>query len=256
MADLFALIPVHALWLSAAVALLAGFVKGVVGFAMPLIMISTLSTFLPPEIALAGLILPTLVTNAMQALRQGPRAALASMRRFRGFLIAGGVMLMISAQFVTVLPVAVLLAIIGLPIAVFALLQLAGWRPRLPAGGHPRLELAVGAFAGFIGGLSAVWGPPLVTYLTAIGTEKREQMRVQGVVYGLGAVLLVFAHLGSGVITATTALFSALLLPPAILGMGIGGLVQDRIDQAAFRKATLLVLLVAALNLLRRALLG
>jgi uncharacterized membrane protein YfcA len=34
----------------------------------------------------------------------------------------------------------------------------------------------------------------------------------------------------------------------------VGGKVMDRIDQSAFRRATLLVLLLAGLNLLRKAL--
>jgi uncharacterized membrane protein YfcA len=38
--------------------------------------------------------------------------------------------------------------------------------------------------------------------------------------------------------------------------MWIGGRLQDRIDQNGFRRLTLLVLLIAGLNLLRRALLG
>jgi hypothetical protein len=38
--------------------------------------------------------------------------------------------------------------------------------------------------------------------------------------------------------------------------MWLGGLVHDRINQATFRKATLVVLLLASLNLERRALIG
>ena len=53
------------------VTLFAGFVKGAVGFAMPMIMISAFGTFLPKELALALLILPVLVTNVAQALRDG-----------------------------------------------------------------------------------------------------------------------------------------------------------------------------------------
>ena len=60
-----------------AIGLLAGFVKGAVGFAMPMILISGLGSILPAELALAALILPTLVTNGMQALRQGTGAARA-----------------------------------------------------------------------------------------------------------------------------------------------------------------------------------
>ena len=81
-------------------------------------------------------------------------------------------------------------------------------------------------------------------------------MRVQGVIYGLGAVALFFAHIGSGVMRVETLPFSVAMVPPAVLGMWLGGKVQDRIDHAMFRKATLVVLTVAALNLVRRAVMG
>lgn len=54
-----------------AITLFAGFVKGTVGFAMPLILVSAFAVFLPQELALAGLILPTLLANVSQAFRQG-----------------------------------------------------------------------------------------------------------------------------------------------------------------------------------------
>ena len=54
-----------------AVTLFAGFVKGAVGFAMPMILVSAFAIFLPQHLALAGLILPTLVTTLSQAFRQG-----------------------------------------------------------------------------------------------------------------------------------------------------------------------------------------
>ena len=79
-------------------------------------------------------------------------------------------------------------------------------------------------------------------------------MRIQGVIYGLGALVLAVAHLQSGVLRAETLPLSALMVPPAFVGMWLGLKVSDRIDQATFRKATLIVLAVAGLNLLRRAL--
>jgi hypothetical protein len=60
-----------AFWLAVGITLGAGFVKGVSGFAMPMLMISSLVTFLPPTTALAILIMPTFLTNMTQALRQG-----------------------------------------------------------------------------------------------------------------------------------------------------------------------------------------
>lgn len=238
------------------VALLAGIVKGMVGFAMPMIMISLLGSFVAPDVALAGLILPTLVTNGMQALRQGWGEAWASIRRFRVFMLIGLVAMLASAQLVRVLPQETLLLLIGAPVVLFCAVQLAGVQLRLPQRGRPWIEGGIGGFAGFIGGFSGVWGPPTVMYLTALETPKTEQMRVQGVIYGLGAVALLGAHVGSGVMRADTLPFSVAMIAPAVIGTWIGFRIQDKIDQRAFRKATLAVLLVAGLNLMRRGLLG
>ena len=256
MDTIFSLIPPSLLMVSFAVAAVAGLIKGMVGFALPMILISGLGSFLSPELALAGLILPALISNTVQALQHGLGPALASLKRFRVFLGAGLLCLLLSSQLVRVLPVPVLLAMIGGPVALFCIMQLAGWRPHLKNGQNRLAELGIGSVAGFIGGMSGVWGPPMVAYLTAIDTEKREQIRVQGVAYGLGALSLTGAHTVSGVLNAQTVWFSALLVVPSMLGMWCGMKVHDRIDQAAFRKITLWVLLIAALNLLRRAFLG
>lgn len=249
----FSLISASDLAIAFGIALLAGTVKGMVGFALPMILVSGLSLFIAPELALAGLILPTLVTNWMQALRQGGGAAFASLKRFRLFLLAGLVFLLLSAQMVRVLPQQVMFLAIGGPVTLFVLLQLMGV-PLTLAKPTPRVEVMVGAFAGLIGGISGVWGPPTVAYLTALGTEKSEQIRVQGVIYGMGAFALLFAHIGSGVMRPATLPFSILLIVPAVLGMWIGGMLHDRIDQRVFKQATLIVLLLAGLNLLRRGL--
>lgn len=241
--------------LACAIALGAGWIKGMVGFAMPMIMISGLSTFLAPELALVGLILATVVTNGQQALRHGHAAVLQSVRKFRVFLLVGLIFLLSSAQLVRALPPETFLLILGIPVSVFAIVQLLGLRLVLKQR-STRVEACIGAVAGFIGGLSGVWGPPTVLYLTALDTPKAEQLRVQGVIYGLGAIALLAAHLGSGVLRAETWPLSAALVPPAVVGMFLGNRLQDRIDQRTFRKLTLAVLTIAGLNLVRRGLMG
>jgi len=134
-------------------------------------------------------------------------------------------------------------------------MQLAGWAPKVPEKSM-RIEASVGAFAGFIGGLSGIWGPPTVAYLTAINTPKAEQMRVQGVIFGMGAVVLFFAHIKSGIVSAQTMPFSAMLVVPAVIGMMMGQRLQDRIEQAMFKRLTLIVLLVGGLNLIRKGVMG
>ncbi|WP_282120867.1 sulfite exporter TauE/SafE family protein [Ruegeria atlantica] len=252
---LFSLLPPQDLLLALSVAFLAGWVKGIVGFAMPMVMVSGLSVFLPPELAIAGLILPTLVTNVFQALGQGVSAAVSSVREFRIFLIVGLVFLLAGAKLVTLVPTSTFLLMIGVPVTFFALIQVLGVKLVLKEP-SARIEVLIGAVAGFVGGMSGIWGPPTVAYLTALNTPKAVQMRVQGVIYGLGAIALMVAHMGSGILRADTAPFSAALIVPAVIGMWVGMQLQSRIDQALFRKVTLVVLLAAGLNLLRRGLMG
>jgi uncharacterized protein len=245
--------PLH-LGLALAIALLAGFVKGAVGFAMPMILISALSSFMPPETALAGLILPTLVTNLSQAFRQGRAAAWQSVVTYRRILTATVVFLLISASFVHVLPQDLFLLLLGLPITVFALAQLAGLNLALRLDHRARAEWILGAIGGLYGGISGVWGPPLLVYLMSIKADKRETIRVQGVVFLIGAVVLLAAHLASGVLTGATLAFSAALVVPAQIGQILGQRLQDRLDQARFRRWTLVLLVLTGLNLMRRML--
>lgn len=237
-----------------AIAALAAFVKGATGFAMPMIMYSGMASFLSPELALAGLILPTFATNVMQAFRDGGAAAWAAMVKHRVFFAIGGVLIVLAGQMVRAVDPGVILLLIGVPITAFGTAQLLGWRLQVSETGRRRAEIVLATVAGITGGLSGIWGPPLVLYLTALETPKAEQLRTQGVAFGLGAVLLVGTHLQTGVLNTTTVPFSAALLAPALAGMWLGQRAHDRLDQAAFRKATLVVLVVAGLNLIRRAL--
>ena len=237
-----------------ALAFLAGMVKGVTGFAMPMVLISGLGSFLPAELALAGLILPTLVTNLWQAARQGLRAAFLSAKRHWRYVTIALVCLAISAQVVTHLPQGTLFLVLGIPVTGFAALQLAGWRPSIDPENHRKAELGIGAFAGTLGGLSGIWGPPTVMYLTAMNTPKEEHVWVQGVVYGSGAIALFLAHLNSGVLNAEGLTLSAMLIVPGCLGLAVGFAILDRMDQERFRWAILIVLIVAGLNLIRRGL--
>lgn len=256
MSGILSELPLLVLLAAAGFTLFAGFVKGAVGFGMPMLMISGLATVLPGEVALAALILPTVASNVFLSFREGWRAAWAAMVTFRVYLVVLLAVLMLSAQLVNLLSGPALFVAIGVPVVGFSLIQLMGWQPRVPPRYRLRVEAAVAGVAGFFGGLSGVWGPPTVAYLTATHTPKAEQMQVQGVLYGLGAVALVVAHVRSGVFNGHTAPLSALMLVPAGLGMVLGTWLHDRMPQAAFRRVTLVVLVVAGLNLLRKGLMG
>lgn len=253
MPNLIADLPNSLLLVAVAVTLFAGFVKGAVGFAMPMIMISAFSSFLLPETALAGLILPTLISNLSQAFRQGIAPAWATVITYRRMLIATVIFILISAQFVRVIPQELFLLLLGLPITAFAALQLAGVGLALRLEHRNRAEWILGAIGGLYGGVSGVWGPPLLVYLLSIKADKLETVRVQGVVFLIGAAVLLAAHLHSGVLSPNRTAFSAALVLPAMLGQTLGVAIQDRLDQTKFRRWTQILLVLTGLNLMRRA---
>ena len=238
------------------VMLLAGFVKGTVGFALPMLTISGVGSLMSAELAIAAIILPGLVTNVMQATRNGIGAALGTLRTYWRLNLILFVLIGLFAQLVVMLPDRVLFLILGTMVTFFAALQLSGWIPVCPDRLAVRAEVTAGATAGFFGGLAGVWGPPILLYLLSRNTPKVEVVRAQGISFLIGSFVLLLAHLKSGLLSASATQFSAVMVVPAVIGMIVGFKVQDRLDQRRFRTLALIVLVFAGLNLIRRGLTG
>lgn len=241
---------------AAAVLFVGGVAKGVVGFALPMIAISGLGAFLPAPTAVALFIMSALISNVWQTLRDGVGPAMTAMRRYRllnAVLLPG---ILVSSQFVTMIDERVFFTTLGALLVAFALSQLAGWRATFLARWPRAAEVGAGLIGGLGGGMFGVWGPPVTLYLLACDTPKADTMRALGLVFALGAITLTIGHLISGVLNAQTLPLSLLGVAPVMAGMALGYAVHDRLDPRAFRRATLAVLAVAGLNLLRRGLTG
>lgn len=242
--------------LSVLISLFAGTVKGAIGFALPLIMVSGLSSIMDPRLALAGLIIPVVLTNLMQVFRTGIAPAVQAVRDVWRYVVIVCLSILVFAQLVPLMSQQVFYFVLGVPVVTLAVIQLAGVRMIIPPHRRGIAEYIAASLSGMLGGLAGTWGPTTVLYLLAIETPKQRQMIVQGVIYGSGAIALLVAHLYSGVLTAATATFSAALLVPAVIGMWIGFKIQDRMNQDAFRIATLVMLVLGGLNLLRKGVFG
>ena len=231
-----------------------GFAKGVVGFALPLIALSVAGVV--PALRGRG----GAADRADAGLEPVPGAAAGHRRRPARRCGASGwlnlvlvVMIALSAQLVVALPDRLLFGLLGVAVSAFGASQLAGWRPRFPP--RPpgrRRDRRSAVVAGFFGGLSGIWGPPIVMYLLAAGLPKVEMVRAQSLSFLLGSLVLLLAHLRSGVLNPVTLPASAWMVLPTMVAMFVGYRVHDRLDQERFRKLTLAVLVLTGLNLLRR----
>ena len=241
---------------AAAILGLGGFIKGAIGFALPMVAISGLGSLIGPQETLGLLIVPLALANLWQTVRQGLGAALSTFGAFWRLNLVMAVSIVLTAQLVPRIPAPVLFTVLGLLVSTTAALQLAGWTPRAPVepGRRRAVELVVGLLAGIAGGLSGVWGPPVLLFLIALSLPKAQQVRALGVSFLVGSVVLVAAHVQSGVLNESTLPAGLMMIPPVAIGMWLGLHLQDRLEQRVFRRITLAVLILAGLNLLRRGL--
>ena len=240
--------------LGAAVFLVAGTVKGTVGLGLPTTAIGLLSLAVAPRTAIVLTLLPMLVANAWQVFRMG--GVLATARRYAPF--AG--MLMAGVAITTVLAAEasdrVIYATIGGVIVLFATLNLAVTVPPLPARFDRAAQVLLGAVAGVMGGLTAVWAPPMAIYLTAMQVPKDEFVRATGLLIFLGCLPLIWGYATTGQMTGPLTLLSALMIAPTLAGFALGERLRRGMDQARFRKVFLWLFLALGLNLIRRAIWG
>ena len=239
-----------------AVSAVAGFIKGVVGFAFPMIMISGVGLLFEPDFAVALLIVPLFAVNLLQAIEGGLSSILSIIKQHRRLVGSLLTCLFLAAQIAWLLPKEVFYAIIGLPICLVAILQLAGWRLRLPERYRNLGEYVAGAASGIFGGFAGVWAPLVVTYLVALDKPVRHIIQAQGAIYLAGSIMLIAAHVRSGILNEATVWPSLALVIPAVGGLTAGTLIRNRLDKEKFRRFTLIVLAVAGFNLALRAMIS
>jgi len=227
---------------AAAVFVLAGFVKGVIGLGLPTIAMGLLSVVMPPVQAAALLLAPSLVTNLWQI---GGPGFWALLRRLAGLLIgvcvgvaAGAGVLAGRGAFGAWAAVG-----LGLALIVYAAFGLMHPALRIRAADETWLGPLAGIATGLVTAATGVFVIPAVPYLQALGLDKDELVRALGLSF-LVATLALGASLGhAGTLGAASLAASLLAVLPALAGMALGQWLRRRIDAATFKRWFLLGLL-------------
>lgn len=241
------------LWCAASLAV-AGVVKGVVGIGIPMVSIALLSLAISVPQAVALLPLPILAANTWQAFRGGRFKATVS--RFRFLIIALAAGIGVGAVLLKHVDDRVLQAIIGLAVVVFSVTSLSTPRFRVPAGAEKWAGTAAGGLGGVLGGMSALFGPPIMMFLVSLHLPRDEFVAVIGTVYLLGGVFLLAALSGARVMGPEELVLSALATPPLLAGMAAGQRLRNTISQEVFRTWLLVTVMLVGASLLVRAIFG
>jgi uncharacterized protein len=113
----------------------------------------------------------------------------------------------------------------------------------------------VGLVAGILGGVTAMFGPPLIAYQIGLGVDPDTFVKHMAILAVTATATLLLALGGSGALSGVDLLVSAAAIIPIQLGMPLGRWLRRGVPPAVFRAAVLCALAGAGLDMLRRALL-
>ncbi len=231
--------------------LVAGTVKGVLGIGLPTISISMLAQFVDPRVAISLLLLPALFTNTWQIYRGGQ--IIRSARKLWPFIVTMAVVMFVSALFAARTSVEVLLLGMGLMVVLWTITSFIRTPPELPPQHERKVLFGLGALSGLMGGLTAMWSPPMIIYLLSIRCDKEDFVRFTGLMILCGTVPLTIGYIFNGLLDKSFAVASCLMIIPTLIGFSIGEYLRKYLGGRQFQLAVLALFFLMGLNLIRRS---
>ena len=227
----------------AAIFLLGGAVKGVVGLGLPTVTLTLLTIVFGLKGAMVMMIVPSIATNIVQAVAGGALPRL--MRRLWPMMALVCLGIWAGTRFLAGADGGLLAGVLGFVTMVYGVVGLA--TPKLPdVSRHERwLGLVTGVVNGAITGLTGSSVMPGVPYFQALGMQRDEMIQAMGILFSISALALGVAMAGVNLLPTELGLASLAGLAPAFLGMWLGLKVRKRISQQTFRRilfASLLLL--------------
>lgn len=238
--------------LSAGIVLLSALLKGAIGFGFPTLGTPLLSLVMDVKAAVVVLILPNIVMDSIQFVRRG--APMATVRRFAVLLGFGALGTVVGTRLLVSLSSRTTTLVLGIFIVSFVALNVTGVALHVSSRWEPWASPVAGLVAGVVGGITNVPGTPLVIYFHALGLEKHEFVASIAFTFVAYKVVQLGAVFYYGLLSPALVGASLLLTLVALLGFGLGLVVQDRLEQRTFSRVILVVLALLGIWLVLRAL--
>jgi uncharacterized protein len=236
----------------AAVFLLAGFIKGVIGLGLPTVSMGLLAVTMQPSHALAIVIVPAVVTNIWQTF-VGPY--LRGITRRLWPLMAGTVIgIWLNAGMLTGPYARYGAVVLGVLLVIYAIMGLSTFSFSVARRDEKWIGGIVGVITGMVSAATGVQVIPSMPYIQAIGMEKDELVQALGVFFTVATLGLAFNLTSAGLLTAATALPGAIAMAASFTGMFIGQAVRSRLQPETFRRWFLIAMIFLGLYLAGSAL--
>ncbi len=234
--------------------LLAGAVKGIVGFGLPTVALAVVTALLGHTEAIAIMLAPSLVTNAWQAFGGGHLHII--IRRMGWFLLAGAVMIFLSARLLTIADPTIPVLVLGLALCVYSLVTLMVSALPPPGTNERWLNPLVGAVTGVLTGLTGTFVVPSVLYFQSLGLQRDVLIQTMGVWFFIATVMLLLSLGTQGLLTSALGTYSVIAIAPALAGMMLGQAFRKKLSESMFKKVFLCSLFVLGVYIVIRTVSG
>lgn len=229
----------------------AGLMKGIIGVGMPIVALPLLAILIDVRAAVMLLSMPLILSNIPQAFEGGETAA-CFMRLIPVLLgmipgILVGVAVLVNGDPATTKMIA------GSAIVLVAGLTLFAPRFQLREGLKTPVGVAAGFAGGALGGVAAMPGPLVFTYLLAKGLRGKEFTKEASLFLVLSSALLAIFLSSSRIFNWADLAISTSALIPVGIGMYFGQRLRDLIPASYFKTAVLVVVLMSGLGLVYKA---
>ncbi len=227
---------------AAAVFVVAGLVKGIVGLGLPTIAMALLTLSMSPTHAAALLIVPSLVTNLRQL---APLDRLWPIARRLAAMQVGIVVGTLGGAWWLGAPAGAWAATaLGIALAAYAAWGLFGRAASIGPSNERRVGPLVGLATGLVTAATGVFVVPAVPFLQSLSLERDELVQAMAVSFTVSTVALaagLWTHAG---LSPASLVSSVAMVVPALAGMGLGTRLRRLLSPAAFRRCFLVFLMI------------
>lgn len=229
----------------------AGVISGMTGFGFALVTAPLLVLALPARVAVPIISVLSLLSHLVVL---GETLRSIRLKRIWLLVLGGIIGSPLGVYLLLLLDPATLKLAIGVVTTLFALALLVGFKR--PIRDERLASLPIGLASGLLGGSTSMSGPPVVLFFSNQGVDKAGFRANLNLYFILLACATLPAQLVAGLLTRQVLTYLAWFAPALFAGTLAGVWLARRVDDEAFRRLTLIVVIATGLSAIAGALAG
>lgn len=231
---------------------LAGGVKGVIGLGLPTVSLGLMTAIMDLPTAMSLMLVPTFVTNVVQATTGGYTVVL--LRRIWLFLLLATVIVGLGGLVLQSADLSLMSALLGLVLVAYAVMGFSGVHFRTPPEREGTVGGLMGFANGFLTGMVGSYAVPGVMYLQSLDMPRDQFVQAMGMLFLGSTIALAVTLSGTNLMSSEAGIASVLATAPAFVGFLAGQKIRKQLSEMLFRRLFYAALLVLGLFICIKAL--